>query len=106
MIVEPTPVALVKPADGAKLKKAPNLLWVPAAKADYYNLQLYRNGTKVLSIWPSTNHYLLTGTWKFEGKTLKLVPGSYRWYVWPGIGAAASRTFGTLLGTSTFVVTK
>jgi hypothetical protein len=106
VIVEPTPVVLVKPADGAKLKKAPTLLWVPAAKADYYNLQLYRNGTKVLSVWPSTNHYLLTGTWKFEGKALKLVPGSYRWYVWPGIGAAASRTFGTLLGTSTFVVTK
>jgi hypothetical protein len=106
VIVEPAPVVLVKPADGAKLTHAPVLLWVPAAKADYYNLQLYRNGAKVLSVWPSTNQYSLGSTWKFAGKNLKLVPGSYRWYVWPGLGAAASRTFGTLLGSSTFVVTK
>jgi hypothetical protein len=106
VIVEPAPVVLVKPADGAKIKHAPVLLWVPAAGADYYNLQLYRNGAKVLSVWPSTNRFSLGSAWKFEGKTLKLVPGSYRWYVWPGLGAAASRKFGTLLGSSTFTVTK
>ena len=98
-------LALVRPADGAHLSQPPVLLWVPAAKADYYNVQLYRNGSKVLSVWPSTNHFTVSPRWTFERHVQTLAPGAYRWFVWPGYGRPSSRRFGALLGSSGFVVT-
>jgi hypothetical protein len=105
VIVEPTALVLVRPADGTRVSRPPVLLWVPAAHADYYNVQLYRNGLKVLSAWPTTNRYALLRTWAFAGKARLLSPGVYRWFVWPGYGPTRSRKFGALIGTSTFVVT-
>ena len=105
MIVEPTALVLVHPADGARVSHPPVLLWVPAAHADYYNVQLYRNGLKVLSAWPTTNRYALLHAWAFAGQARSLSPGVYRWYVWPGYGPTRSRKFGALIGTSTFQVT-
>ena len=101
--LHPTTIALVRPADGAHLSGPPTLFWVPQG-ASYYNLQLYRGGTKVLSVWPSRNHYALPHEWRFNGRVERLLPGTYRWFVWPGVGAAAKRAFGNLLGSSTFVV--
>ena len=105
VIVEPTALVLVRPADGTRVTRPPVLLWVPAAHADYYNVQLYRNGQKVLSAWPTTNRYALPHSWAFAGKARSLSPGTYRWFVWPGYGPTRSRKFGALIGTSTFVVT-
>lgn len=104
--VEPTALVLVRPSDGARVSRPPTLLWVRAAKADYYNVQLYRNGKKVISVWPSANRFALPAKWSFGGLTHRLSPGVYRWYVWPGYGAPKSQKYGTLIGTSTFVVTK
>ncbi len=25
----------------------------------------------------------LGSTWRYEGRTVRLTPGTYRWYVWP-----------------------
>ena len=54
--------------------------------ATYYNVQLFRNGKKVLTAWPTSTSFRLHDAWKFEGRTQRLTPGRYRWYVWPGIG--------------------
>ena len=51
----PHTIYLVKPADGARISASPTLVWVPLGKARYYNVQLYRGSTKVLSAWPSQN---------------------------------------------------
>ena len=49
---------LVRPADGTHLSRPrPCCSGCRRAKANYYNVQLYRNGSKVLSAWPSTNHF-------------------------------------------------
>ena len=95
---------LVRPAAGAQLSAPPTLLWVPAAGADYYNVELFRGATKVLSVWPRHNHLALARTWTFAGTTRTLSPGVYRWYVWPGHGRPTQRKYGALIGSSTFVV--
>ena len=98
----PHTIYLVKPADGARIRKPPTLLWIPKTKAFYYNVQLYRGSTKVLSAWPSQNRFVLPSTWKYKGRRYRLQPGTYRWYVWPGIGARRYAKYGKLLGQNTF----
>jgi hypothetical protein len=109
---------LVRPLDGATLKKPPVLVWRPVAEADYYNVQLFRDSSKVLtgsfassakkilSAWPKGTRFALKARWKFQGKTYRLTRGTYRWFVWPGFGARAQNNYGALLGENTFTVKK
>jgi hypothetical protein len=43
--------------------------------------------------------------WRYAGRRRTLVPGRYRWFVWPGIGAPNERRFGTLVGCGSFRIT-
>ena len=63
--------------------------WNPRKKARFYNLQLFRGKKKVLSSWPGRSTVSLTGAWNWEGSKRKLVPGKYKWFVWPGFGKRA-----------------
>ena len=83
----------------------PLLAWRAVAKATYYNVQLYRDGQKILTAWPLDTSFRLQRSWRFDGRNYKLSPGSYRWHVWPGFGARSAHRYGKLLGTRTFVVT-
>lgn len=75
----------------------PTLTWRAQPKAKYYNLQLFRNGRKVLSTWPTVTHYTLKPSWRYRGHTYTLTAGRYRWYVWPGYGPRAAHRYGKLL---------
>ncbi|HEY7538013.1 MAG TPA: hypothetical protein VH721_08480, partial [Gaiellaceae bacterium] len=99
------PRALWRPAAGKRLRTPPLLTWAPLAKADYYNVQLYFDGRKVLSEWPKATKLKLQRQWKFGGHRYTLEKGRYRWYVWPGFGARKASKYGKLLGGSAFVVT-
>jgi hypothetical protein len=105
-VARATPKAelLVSPKAGQRVTQPPLLRWRPATGATYYNVQLWRGKTKVLSIWPSTAHLRLTAGWTYDGKKQKLLPGTYTWYVWPGLGSRAAAGYGPLLGSRTFVV--
>ena len=92
------------PAPGTVLRAGAALTWLAAPGASYYNVQLFRNGHKVLTAWPVTAHFRLPRSWMFAGHHEKLAPGTYRWYVWPGHGARAAARYGRLLGGSTFRV--
>jgi hypothetical protein len=100
--------ALFGPLEGAVVTAPPVLRWKAVPKATYYNVQLYlvQRGRqiKVLSVWPTKTSFQLRRTWRFEGKTRRLVPGSYRWYVWPGLGKRSARKYGGMLGDSAFTV--
>jgi hypothetical protein len=65
--------------------------------ATYYNVQLFRGKKKILSRWPKSTHLQLPARWTFNGRVMRLTPGSYRWYVWPGFGKRAAKRYGRLL---------
>jgi hypothetical protein len=81
-------------------------VWRRVTRARYYNVQVYRGRRKVLTAWPMKTRFQLQTRWKNLGRKEQLLPGSYRWYVWPGYGAPSARRYGQLLGQSTFVVAR
>jgi hypothetical protein len=95
---------LLEPAADAHLTTPPLLRWTAVRGASYYNVQLYRRGTKVLSAWPTHASMHLNGAWRFAGRHYRLKPGRYRWYVWPGFGRRAAARYGRLIGAATFLV--
>jgi hypothetical protein len=102
----PTASPLLSPARGSRLEGPPLLLWKPVKRAAYYNVQLFRNGRKLLSRWPASTRLRLGERWRFDGGWRQLGPGRYRWHVWPGYGKRAERRYGKRLGTSTFTVVR
>ena len=94
---------LLAPALDARLTSPPVLRWTPVRGASYYTVQLYRGG-KVLSAWPRHAFMRLKRAWQFDGRLYRLVPGRYRWYVWPGFGSRAEARYGPLIGRGRFIV--
>src|SRR5206468_12956423 len=103
-ITVPASALLLAPANRARLHRAPIFRWRAVKKARYYNVQLWRNGAKVLSTWPKATTLQLMRTWTYNGRHYKLKPGRYVWIVWPGLGAPAKGIFGQPLGQASFVV--
>ncbi len=104
--VEARPTApLYGPPAGAKVVTPPLLAWKAVPKATYYNVQLWRKG-RILSSWPGSTSLRLAKTWRYRGRTYRLEPGRYRWFVWPGFGARAAKNYGRMIGSSTFVVVR
>jgi hypothetical protein len=98
------PHALRAPLEGVRVRRPPLLVWWPARLATYYNVQIYRGKRKVLSIWPRKTQLKLGRSWRFEGRTIRFLPGRYRWYVFPGYGARKANRYGKLHGGSFFFV--
>jgi len=96
--------ALYLPAAGERVAAGAILAWARVPGASYYNVQLFRGSHKVLSVWPTRPRLRLPGRWSYAGKTYRLSPGRYRWYVWPGQGALKAARYGALLGGSSFIV--
>ena len=97
---------LKSPKDGAKLRKAPKLIWVVDGEAQYYNTQLLLNGKKILSVWPVRPSYAVKKSWKFQGRKYTLKPGVYTWFVWPGYGPRSAVDYGELMGSRTFQIVR
>jgi hypothetical protein len=93
---------LLAPKEGARLRSPPGLRWRSAPGAAYYNVQLYRRGTKLLSAWPRSPKLKLVRSWKYLGHRHRLAPGHYTWFVWPGFGPLARGHYGPLLGQGSF----
>jgi len=105
-VIVPRRNLLKSPKDGAKLRKAPKLIWLADAEAQYYNAQLLLNGKKVLSVWPVRPAYALKKSWKFEGRKYTLKAGVYTWFVWPGYGPRSDVNYGNLMGSRTFRIVR
>jgi hypothetical protein len=97
---------LISPGPGAILRagRPPLLRWLPVRGARYYNVQLFRKGRKILSVWPTRTRYQLKRRWTYQGKLRRLIPGKYRWLVWPGFGPRSKADYGRRMGPSTFHV--
>ncbi len=97
--------ALRTPKADARVTGPPLLSWTGLPNASYYNVQLYRDGQKILTAWPKTTTFRLQASWTYQGRKYTLTPGRYRWYVWPGFGSLSANRYGKLLGSRSFVVT-
>ena len=99
---------LFAPAQGARLHMPKALIFAWQAKrgAAYYNIQLWHNGRKVGTFWPSRPRLVLRSPWSSVGGAHRFLPGRYSWFVWPGFGPRSRGRYGRLLGTSSFVVTR
>lgn len=93
------------PADGARVRRPPRLLWAGALGATFYNVQLYRGSQKVLSTWPRKSTVQLATRWTYGGHPFRWKTGSYRWYVWPAFGPRRRFHYGQLLGQASFTIT-
>jgi hypothetical protein len=82
----------------------PLLQWTPVRRARYYNVQLFREGRKILSVWPTRARYQLARRWTYGGQRRVLSPGKYRWLVWPGFGPRSKADYGRRIGPGTFEV--
>ncbi len=104
LIGRPRASRLLSPLNGARLVTPPTLRWIAKRYASYYNVQIWRDGKKILSRWPIRARFTLRAAWTYAGDSYRLTPGTYTWYVWPGFGKPAARHYGKLLGQSSFVV--
>jgi hypothetical protein len=96
--------ALFSPPARAIVSGPTLLAWRSVPRARFYNVQLHRNGRKILSRWPVRPRFRLRRTWSHEGRRFRLRPGVYTWYVWPAFGTRADPRYGKLLGQSSFRV--
>ena len=95
---------LYRPAAG-EAERAPFVLaWEAQKGVSFYNVQLLRDGVKVLSAWPRAASLRIGATWRYASRLQRLEPGLYRWYVWAARGTRERPTYGRALGSSTFVV--
>jgi hypothetical protein len=99
-----TVLMLLAPRDGTVVRRPPNLVWRRFPSAAYYNVQLFFNAQKVLSAWPTRARFQLHKAWRFSGRNYKLRPGTYSWFVWPGLGPRSGTEYGPLLGVGRFAV--
>ena len=103
-ITVPASALLLAPADKARVHRPPTFQWRAVRKARYYNIQLWLNGEKILSVWPTSAKLKLTRTWTYSGRRYKLKAGRYVWFVWPGFGALSKGIYGQPVGQSSFSV--
>lgn len=95
---------LITPKDGARAGIPLQVRWRAVPDATFYNVQLYRNGRKLLSTWPRTPRVTVQRSWTYSGRQHKLEPGRYTLFVWPGFGPVALGRYGQLMAQSSFSV--
>jgi hypothetical protein len=95
---------ILTPGNGAVLRRAPVVRWAPVKNARFYNVQLWRRRSKLLTMWPSKPRFRLGSSWTFAGKRRELTNGRYQLFVWPAFGTVAEPRYGKLVGKIDFVV--
>ena len=95
---------ILKPQYNAFVEAPVLIDWTPVREASYFNMQIWRQGRKILSIWPSRSQVRLRSSWTFNGNRYVLRSDRYSVYVWPGYGSKLNANYGTLLGWTAFFV--
>jgi HYR domain len=98
----PTPI--LWPRYDAVVHSPPVVDWRSVRNATYYNMQVWRDGRKLLSVWPLVSRYRLRSSWTFKGKRHMLSGGRVTVYVWPGFGPKAAVRYGPLYGRTRFTL--
>jgi hypothetical protein len=99
----PKVVSLGKNAYTPRTAAQPILNWPARQGASYYHVQLFRNGKRILAVWPLKTELALRQSWRWAGRRYRLAPAQYTWFVWAGFGPRTAARY-KLLGHSTFIV--
>lgn len=78
--------------------------WSPVPSATYYDLVLWRDGKRVLDLWPETATATLSATRTLDGARKGLRPGRYLWFAYPGLGSRATRRYGEMAASGSVVI--
>lgn len=60
--------------------------WPPAVGATGYHVELFKGSALIFRDETKKPEILIRSRWRFNGRTRRLEPGAYRWYVWPLVG--------------------
>ena len=85
---------LLLPRPGTRFGRAPLLNWVRVPRARYYNVQVWRDGGKILTRWPRRTRLRMHTLWTNEGLTYALSAGRYDVYVWPRFRGRYGKSIG------------
>jgi hypothetical protein len=80
------------------------LRWRPVAGAAHYHFALWRNGTRVLDLWPARPSVAVPHEWVHNGTRYRTQPGKYLWLVYPGDGPKARGHYGPLVAAGVLVI--
>ena len=88
VVAVPARPVLSTPKHGAAVSRPPLLTWralrrqvLQRAAAPHLGRRRRHEGAQP---WPVKNRFQLRRTWRYAGKTQRLTPGTYEWYVWAG----------------------
>lgn len=70
-------------ASSAPAAQTRRFAWAPVDGATGYHVELFRGADRVLAQETKEPVLELGSSWRYQGKTVQLTPGTYRWYVWP-----------------------
>jgi hypothetical protein len=98
-LARPVDAHATRPRAGAVVTAPPLLNWRGVPGALLYNVQLWRDGRKILSRFPTLSRFQLGAHWRYRGVWYRLRPATYRWLVWPWLG----NRYGRLRANRTFV---
>ena len=76
----PVPKPVTSPVPASQTRR---FAWAPVDGATGYHVELFRGADRVLAQETKDPVLELGSSWRYEGKTVQLTPGTYRWYVWP-----------------------
>lgn len=91
------PIRLPQQAPDAKAKpttRTVEIAWPAERSADVYNVILLRKGMRI-DLWSTKNTLDLTT--KASRSARRVAPGTYKWFVYPGVRRAGSVQYGALI---------
>lgn len=90
--VESTPRTVRRqPVRAPTVRIVRTLAWAPVSGAGSYEIQLFRGSRRVFLTRKRETRLVVGPSWRYAGETFRLVPGTYRWYVWPVAASGARR---------------
>jgi hypothetical protein len=98
------PSPIVSPRYLDVVHSGPLIDWRAVKRARYYNMQVWQDGRKILSVWPNRSRYRLRSSWTYRDRRHRLSEGRLTVYVWGGFGRKAAVRYGPLWGRTAFVV--
>ncbi len=86
------------------LRRTPLLSWPSSPTARFFDVVLWRGGTRLLDSWPSIPRLQVPSSWTYGGHHYRLSPGTYLWFVYPGLGSRLQPRYGPLLKSGQFTI--